>query len=159
VSPESDITDARTPPGFQTFLVEAPPNADSAACWSACDTAGSGNDIFDVTDNLNGTYTITLDQPIRAGATTTITYVTTGATGTFKSLPGDADASGRTDGADFSALVNCLNAGNCPAHSCNLDRLDGCNGADLVREADLQNGAGQFTIWANEELAANQTCP
>jgi len=80
-----DVVDARQPyrptnaaarQGVDTFVVSAPSGADNLRCWSRCESRvdGNPNAITEIADNEDGTYTLTLRQPISTGGVTVLTY-------------------------------------------------------------------------------------
>jgi len=170
--PPDGITDARQPhpidnaaalQGFRVFTATAPPGAETT-CWQLCSTdASDPNIITGIVENPARTYTISLANPIKAGATSTIQYTsTTGntiVTGTYTALPGDVDGSGQSNSADLASLIGCLNSGTCFDWACDTDRTGTCSGADVEWAVNLLNGAGQFDSWDQRAPASDQPCP
>ncbi len=114
--------DAVGPPqGISVITVQGPPGA-RKKCFSLCETRvdGTANDIQSVDEWDPMTYTITPERPLAAGAVTEITYTDESratSSGVYTSLPGDSDASGRSQDADIPALVSCCLNEDCPPPS------------------------------------------
>ncbi len=148
--------------GIDTFHVTAPALAGDPTCWALCETAnntavhlGIGlNDIAGITDNGDGTYTITLDRSIAHGEVTTLTYTSesgsTVVTGTFYYMPGDANADGTSAPADVLAVIDSLNGVTpLPDSQVDMDRDGTPAPADILRVIDLLNGANAFEPFVN----------
>jgi len=144
--------------GLRTFTLTGPANADTG-CWSVCDTSGgAAPGIQSVVESVPGTYTITLDRPITAGACTSITYYSTESQN-YIALPGDVGADGASTAADVLVLIDVLNGRSVAPfgeYSTDVDRSGASNAADILAVIDLLNGAGCFDRWNN--VSAPLTC-
>ena len=162
--PKSGTVDARQPhavdnssirQGIDTITVLAPPGADNPVCWSLCETAveGSPNSITGVLDNLDGSFTISLAQPITTGAATTISYTDDfGAVtrGEFFSHPANATGSSTSTSRDVLAIMGYLDQVVPPRYgiySSDIDYSGELAAPDILRLIDLLNGGGAFTVW------------
>ncbi|UCE60040.1 MAG: hypothetical protein JSU63_21680 [Phycisphaerales bacterium] len=166
-----DINNAELLQGIDTIVVSGPAGTDAGGgkCWSLCETAAgsTANDIADVVDNGDTTFTVTLDRRITPGAVTKVTFTSLGgvkSTGTFISLPADSSADGVSNTADILSLIDCcLNHVCTPPfgeYSCDIDQSDVVNTADILRLIDLLNGAGQFTrAWNLASPIDTGICP
>lgn len=175
VDPPDRVVDAGTPHvsnddttllTFDRLHVTAPVGAGSLDCWSLCETAihGVPNGIADVIDNGSGSYTLMLTRPMTPGAVTTVTYTTTGTTGTFTSHPGNVDADSTTGPGDILAVIDCLNgidlASNCPwgDYSGDVDRSGVTGAPDILMVVDLLNGASALNSWNGTTLPDATGC-
>ena len=166
--PPSGVLDAGQPrdvhdgtlQGIDTIVVTGEAGSENR-CFVLCETLTEDtvNEIADVVEDPDGTYTITLDRRITPGAATTITFDELGydTSGWFKFLPGDVNADQTSDIEDIVEMVDCCLNQNCtPVHgeySCDLDRSGGTSGADVLRLIDLLTGAGELTMpWDGEQL-------
>lgn len=161
LDPPDGVVDARQPHlphaagqplGIDEVLVAAPSNADSLDCWRLCETAddGSENEVANVIDNGDGTYTLGLDRPLTPGAATTITYAADNGslqTGIFISHPANVNGDGEADSLDVTAVINDLNGTSPPPwgkYSADCNHSGSTTPADLLCVIDLLNGADAF---------------
>lgn len=180
LNPEDGTTDVRQPSSIDDatallgigddenpISVVAPVGADPI-CWSLCETQveGSPNDVDTVTDNGDDTYTITLLRAITPGAFTEITYTDdfgVAHTGSFLSLPGDADESEFVERADITAMADCCLDAACSPISkyiCDINHSTAATAEDLVRIVDELNSAGDFaTAWEGQGPDLSLSCP
>ncbi len=136
------------------------------SCFTVCETAADpllgANAISSVVDLGGGTYEITLDHAITAGAVTTIQYGGDGSFIAYVSHPANADADGAAAPADVLAIIDMLNGVASPQHgiySQDMDHDGEFAPADILRTIDLLNGAGEFVPWYNTLLPDNTSCP
>lgn len=176
VNPPAGAVDARRPhppgnpnlrEGFRIFTVTGPQGAQNS-CWSVQETAtfGSPNAISSVVENPPGTYTVTLNRVITAGAGTSITYTPTGNTGIrgcFKSHPANVNSDTGAAPIDIIHLIDHLNGVRVPPLSvwqCDLDRSSLCLPADIITEIDMLNGTNGFIVWNGTPRPVGPgTCP
>lgn len=173
LDPPLDVVDARypfdpfintfAPVGISSIQVQGPPGADSV-CWSFCDTLSSGNDILNVVEN-NGTYTITLINPIELGVCSTITYTDESAMKTRTKLiahPANTNGLALADPVvDVNEMMSILN-GSMPAfgiYSADLDHTGTIGPGDLLALIDLLNGSGPLDPWLGTLLPDCANCP
>jgi hypothetical protein len=148
-----EIDDSQ-PQGIDTVVVEGLRGADvsgGSPCWELCetDTGGLPDNDMTIVEDPPGTYTVTLDRPITAGATTTITYTDdtptpTSTVGTFTALPGDVNGNRLVEVADIDQLINCLNGLACEEWQTDINRSGETNAQDLLRLIDVLNGAHEY---------------
>lgn len=136
-----------------------------ASCFALCETESDDllgpNAITSVTDNGDGTYTLTLDHAITAGAVTTVQY-NGGAFISMTSHPGNANGDSTASAIDLLRIIDDLNNVANPTwgdYSEDIDHSGLFAAADLLREIDLLNGAGVFDPWNGTLLPVNLTCP
>jgi len=124
------------------------------SCWEVCDTlSGPGDVNLDWIEPLGGTkYRLYFDRRAPWPASTILDYKEQdNACGHFAAsvtiIPGDVNADQTVDLADVADYASFL-AGEGPElaypYSCDIDRSDACNPADLLRLIDLLNGAGDY---------------
>jgi hypothetical protein len=181
VDPPDGVIDARQPhptadpndlQGYDTFIVQAPAGAAEnwqvAECWSFCDSdLVTANDITNVADNGDGSYTITLASPISAGEVSTITYTDDTPTehrGVFISHPANVNSDSQAAPSDILAIIDCLNnvGPACEIYQCDADRSGVCGPPDILRVIDLLNGAGEYDPWLNSPVPVcdpSNCCP
>lgn len=173
LTPASGAVDARFPHsltsanpkfGINTFTVSAPQDAEDS-CWTVCDTANSGNSITSVTEAA-GTYTITLANPIPAGAVTTLTYTATDMTrtrGQFIFHPGNVNAVNTAGTQDVLDLIGALRGSFSLPYgllSGDIDRSGVTTAIDVLAAIDILSGAGAFQVWNNTpKPSLGQLCP
>ncbi|MFQ5590438.1 MAG: hypothetical protein ACE5HE_04665 [Phycisphaerae bacterium] len=176
--PPTGVVDARQPHevanadvllGIRRVTVAAPAGASQTGCWDVCETEvdGTPNFIRFVLDNLDGTFTATLNRRISPGAITQISYAgapTGTRKGTYVSLPGDSNGDHIADSRDLATLVNCCLDGSCtPPHgvySCDINHSGLTTSEDLVRQVDLFNAGGAFTTsWLGATPGVSNPCP
>ncbi|HNQ23291.1 MAG TPA: right-handed parallel beta-helix repeat-containing protein [Phycisphaerae bacterium] len=140
--------------------------ADNPGCWALCETSHwryGRNFIESVTALGNGEYRLVLHRPITALAATTIQYVPDGSYVTYIAHPANVDApSGSTvaNANDITAIFNCVNnPPTCTLYQADTNHSGGLNLADVTREIDLLNGAGQFDPWFGTLLPDIGDCP
>ncbi|UCE62286.1 MAG: M4 family metallopeptidase [Phycisphaerales bacterium] len=175
LAPLDGVIDARQPrdattaelQGIDLIVTQAPMGADPS-CWALCETDSeeAPNTIEGVTEYALGVYSIQLARGLTPGAVTKITYQgnTASATGSFTSLPADSNADGLSNTSDILSLIDCcLNEVCTPPYdkySCDIDRSDVVNTADILRLIDLLNGAGAFLRgWNLESPYDGGECP
>ena len=96
---------------------------------------------------------VTLDQPLRVGAWTTLTYPCSGSSVRFGVLPGDVDQDGKVHPLDVLRLIDALTgAAPLPVWAADIDRDGQLRPRDLLREIDLLNGAGAFEPFLGRQL-------
>ncbi len=145
--------------------------ADDTSYWELCETGIeevksptsplSANSIDSVTEISTGVYEILLDRPISAGAWTTITYLGSGDSVSYASLPGDVDASGSASASDIDVLIAYLGSGGpipFGSYSCDANHSGACNPSDILQVIDLLNGAGTFVAWEGKTRALRNAC-
>ncbi len=174
LDPEDGVVDARQPhplgdptalQGIDAVRVLAPAGGANGCCWDVCETdhTGAPNSVTSVEDDGTGAYIIHLARPITTGAVTTITYIGTGAMGTFTSHPGNVNGDIETAPSDIIAEIDCINGlGACPwgLYGCDVDHDGQCGPSDIVGLVDVLNGAGEFTAWSGSLLPMNfGECP
>lgn len=175
VDPPNGVVDARRPhppnnptalQGIQTFTVQAPAGSDRVECWDICETdlaGGMANSVVGVLDEGRGRFTISLQRPITPGAVTTITYVGSGAMGTFVAHPSNVNSDSAAAPSDILDLVDNLNGVRIPPLNiwqCDIDRSSVCLPADILTEIDLLNGANGFRVWnGSSKPATAGLCP
>ena len=165
LSPPDGVVDARQPHppddadqwlGIESFLVEAPAGAGVNECWDFCETApmGLANDIREIIDNQDGSFTINLLRPISTLAVTTLTYRGgSAATGTFTSHPANVDGDGFANGLDILSIVKCVTGAiPCNQWQCDADHSGQCGPSDILRLIDILNGADQFIPFITSRL-------
>ncbi len=173
--PPSGLIDARqpqTPPeagNLDVFTVSAPPGADDPACWSLCQTlaGGSPSTIASITPSLNDSLLISLDRPIAAGSSISLTYTDRNGftpTGRFTVHPGNVNADAVTDANDVGALIAILRGELQPrwdSFSADIDRSGSIGPGDLLRLIDLLAGSEAFAPgWNGVSLPENPgPCP
>ncbi|MEK6674259.1 MAG: hypothetical protein AABZ47_01235 [Planctomycetota bacterium] len=168
------ITNSALPQGIDRITVRGPIGIDRG-CWSLCEAplpAGNPNGITNVLVDFvdNHIYTILLVHPLSPGATTKITYTSSGSpaqSASFRSHPGNVNGQGNSSTADVFSLFACLLdqspvtiQTSCPwgLLSLDVDRNGGAHPADALRIIDLFNRADAFsTPWLNTPLPPN--CP
>jgi hypothetical protein len=152
--PPSDDADRQ---GIRAFIVSGPEGFDSPDCWTLCESTvdGLANGIEGITDNGDGTFTITLQRSISIGGVTTLTYTPGDASavrGEFTSHPGNVNGDSASGPPDILALIDILNAVSAAPwgrYSSDVD-ISGASGPpDILRVIDLLNGAGDFDPWLN----------
>ena len=138
--------------GIDSLLVEAPTGAAIWGCWSLCETASTGvdNDIAEIMDNGDGTFTILLDRPLTPEAVTVITYTDADGVqthGTFFTHPGNVDGNGFAEVTDVPAIINAISGVPAPygMYSVDADHSGSLTAADILRVIDLLNGADAFS--------------
>lgn len=152
-----ELYDAAHPQGIDRLIATLPSGGENPTCWSLCeaDSRGSPNRITAVTDNGNGTHTLSLTRPITAGAITEASYLNPSGcvmdTGFFISQPGDVNADNTSNARDILSLIDCCLNHRCTPpfgdYSCDIDHSGGINGQDLVHLINVLNGAGPFDRW------------
>lgn len=140
--------------------------AGNANCFALCETASDPllgpNSITSVTDNGDGTYSLTLDHAITAGAVTTIQYTGDGSFVSFIAHPSNTNGDTAASPVDVLEIINNLNNVTppvYPTYSEDIDHTGAFNPADLLRTIDLLNGAGVFQVWNGTLRPTNLTCP
>jgi hypothetical protein len=159
------VVDARAPhatsnanqlQGIDRLKVSAATDVTYTGCWSLCETASgcAANEIADVTDNLDGTYTVLLSRPITARATTRVTYTSDNLatqSALLLSHPGNVNASTQTNVQDITQIIDrCLRGLSAPPHglySCDINHSGAVNVSDITALIDLLNGAGALNPW------------
>ena len=179
VDPPDGLIDARQPhptadpndlQGYDTFIVDAPAGAAQswAECWSFCDSDdGTENDIANIVDNGDGSFTVTLASPISTGEVSTITYtddLVTVHRGVFISHPANVNGDSQAAPADILSVIDCLNnvGPPCEIYQCDADRSGICGPPDILRVIDLLNGAGAYDSWLNSSAPVcdpSNCCP
>jgi hypothetical protein len=182
LDPPDGIIDARQPhepasassrQGIDTITVQAPAGADNPRCWTSCETVveSQQNEIAEIVDNGDGTFTLILLRPISAGGLTAVTYTGDGGssyTGTFISHPANVNADGASDANDLVTMVDCCLNQECQAGSgpeetpyrCDINRSGKVTPADMLRTIDLLNGGDQYDQWSDTTLpTGNGSCP
>ena len=132
-------------------------------CESNVEDDSFNNDIDNIFDNGDGTYTMTLLRPITPGAVTTIKYASAGGqetVGTFTSHPANVTGDPMADAADVGALIDCLTgAAACTVWQCDADRSGRCAQGDLPRVIDLLNQPeADFGGWIDTLLPTCGSC-
>lgn len=161
-------TDATQWRGIDRLTVGAAADVSQVGCWSLCETEQScgANQIMNVVNNLNGTYTVMFSRPITGGATTRITYTSdTAATQTavLISHPGNVNASTQTNAQDITQMIDRCLRGLAPPpehglYSCDINHSGSVNVSDITALIDLLNGAGAFDPWVQTTISPD-TCP
>lgn len=148
------------------FVVLSPPLDGAEACFDVCETdvdPKQGPNSVTATYLGNGEYEIALHHAITAGAFTAVQYTGSGDYVGYMLHPANVDADGGAGVLDVGALIDCCLLGNCePAwgmYSCDLDHSGLVGPADLLRAADLLNGAALFDTWDDTARPANSSCP
>jgi len=137
------------PEGVKTFKATGPRDA-LPSCFSFCESTHTGNSIASIVENPLETYTITLMNPIAAGALTTVTYTDTHSlksVGRFTSHPGNVGGDAMTTSTDVGNLVTILSAANvpfCGNYCADINRSNHITPADLLEEVDLMTNGGPF---------------
>jgi hypothetical protein len=157
--------------GIKTITAYGPRDA-LPSCFSLCETTNTGNVIDSVVQNPIGTYTITLHNPITAGALTTITYTDTNlvqSVGRFTSHPGNVKGDATTSETDVQDLIDVLN-GTTPLvwgkYSGDINRsydpilnpTDYITPADILEVIDLINGCSAYDPWDGTLNQNNSFC-
>lgn len=178
VEPPDGVVDARQPhppqsalvlQGIDTFIVEAPPRSDALSCWTICETAvdhtGVRNNVRHVSDNGDGTATVSLVRPITPGAVTTLTYTDDdgiATTGVFTSHPANVNADSQSSPSDILKVIDYLNgaaASRWGLYSEDIDHSGVLGPPDILRVIDLLNGAGEYErAWLNVWLPRCEDC-
>jgi len=149
--------------GVKTVTVSAPPNNAAPECWTLCESGTTlpdgtelpPNHIVDVEETSPSRYALALARPITPGQCTTISYNAISgdpASVTFRSLPGDVNASGVTHVDDVLGLIDVINGLQPPAwgtYSTDVDRSGATNPGDILAVIDAINGAGSCAPWLN----------
>ncbi|MFQ5591854.1 MAG: hypothetical protein ACE5HE_11880 [Phycisphaerae bacterium] len=165
-NPLNDIT---TPLGIDSIVVDGPTGMNKGdICFTLCETRvdGQPNRVTRVEEGPAGTYTLTLERPLSAGAVTKITYNaddSTSSTGVFRSLPTDSNASARSEVVDITDMVACCLAGDCAppygSYSCDINHSGTVTAEDLVRLVDLLHGGDGYAAWRDEVPYDGGECP
>ncbi|UCC30045.1 MAG: hypothetical protein JSU86_17830 [Phycisphaerales bacterium] len=178
LDPPSGVVDARQPnlpadagvrQGIDTLLASGPAGAANNwfDCWSLCETAvdGSPNAITNVSDNGDGTYTVTLDRTISTGAVTTITYHADDGVdhqGVFTSHPANVNGDSQATPTDILKVIDYINGVGGPSpwglYCEDVDQSGALGPPDILRTIDLLNGAGVFDPWLNTPLPECGVC-
>jgi hypothetical protein len=146
-------------------------NADNCQCSTAAfDIAQfpSGFPIITIsacTPNVGGDprkLRLTFNRPISFNRYTCVQYAPNdnpmGQQICIANLPGDVDNDRITRPIDMTRLVNCLSGGaSCPTRVCDIDRSLVCAGKDILRLADLENGAEQYPVFNQQAITVE--CP
>ena len=100
------------------------------------------------------------DRSVSPGAWTCVTLVVTGQETCFAYLPGDVNRDGTSDLRDADRLMDCI-AGSVPytPRQCDIDRSGACTPADLLRLADVFNGAEAFPVWLGATIPGCPSAP
>lgn len=136
----------------------------STNCFSLCETNHVGfapNAIAKVTDLGDGSYEILLQRPITPYAVTTISYGQENSI-SYISHPANVNADSASSAVDILDLINILNGtfkSPWGLFSSDIDHSNSNNPADILREIDLLNGAGEFTSYMQSSLPTNSNCP
>jgi hypothetical protein len=173
-SPVSGTVDARQPhppdnasarQGIDTLVVEGPPGAGMNRCWSLCETASVPfpNDIADVVENGDGTFTVLLDRPMTANAVTTISYIGMNGVetrGVFHAHPANSDGNAFANGADLATIIDALGGTPGPygLYSTDINHSGNTTAADMLRAIDLLNGGDEFLEWRDSPRPACGAC-
>jgi len=169
--------DAASLQGIKTIKATGPRDA-LASCFTLCETTDADNVIDSVVQNPIGTYTITLHNPITAGALTTITYTDTHgvpSVGRFTSSPGNVNADATTSAADVAVIdgdgnfidgiIAVLNGtislvwGN---YSGDINRSGNptpLTPSDILEVVDLINGCSAYVPWDGAPNQSENPCP
>lgn len=176
VAPPSGSIDARQPyppedpashQGFEQFTIAAPAGA-WGRCWTVSDSGtagGSSNQIKEVLDHHDGTYTITLMQPLAVGTSATIAYTAVdGSTQSagFTSHPGNVNGDSATSALDLHALIDALNGtwiAPFGLASLDIDRSGEAGPSDVLRLLEILNGTNGYEHWLGTSLPEPLGCP
>ncbi len=102
--------------------------------------------------------TLTLSSPLPPQTRSTLRHYPSATDVCFGALPGDVNQSGKTNTADLTALMNCLNQPTtCAIYQSDVNRSGTTNVQDVTTLINLLNGAGQPFSWLNRQLPT--TCP
>jgi hypothetical protein len=159
----SGVSSAAPVQGIRTIEVTAPVGA-SRSCWNACNSVEESYPISNIEHGCDGTYVITLLEPIPAGEVTTISYLDDQGFATsvvFTSHPANANADGEANPLDLLSLINYLNGIEQPPfglYGMDVDHSGVATPADILRLIDLLNGAQVFDVW-NETPRPAIVCP
>lgn len=76
-------------------------------------------------------------------------------------LPGDVNNDGQSTAEDVEYLIGCITGQHeCADYQCNIDREGaGCSPADTLRLIDVLNGAANYEVWLDREIAKGKSCP
>ena len=152
--------------GLTEITVSTPAGAGNPVCWTLCETAidGSPNEIFNVVDNFDGTFTIQLTRAISTNAATTITYTPdsgSAKTGTYTSHLANADLTGIADRGDVITVLRCVTGAiTCADHQGDLNRTGLTTSIDALQAIDMLNGGGGYPATLNTQIpSAGPSCP
>ena len=98
---------------------------------------------------------VEFDRPISPGRWTCVTVLRTEEEFCQGHLPGDVDGDGIARALDLFTLLECVESGGltCDRSRCDMDRSRACTPKDLLRLADLLNGAAFYTPWNGQSLS------
>ncbi len=136
------------------------------SCFDLCETApdplDGDNNILDAVNLGGGAYELSLVRAVTFGAITTIRYLRDGSFVRYVSHPGNVNADASANLDDVSAWVAVFDGSAAPVHglySVDLDRSGSLTFLDVLRLADLLNGADSFEPWRDTSLPSATTCP
>lgn len=111
---------------------------------------------------INNRVTVSLTRMIQLGAWTCVKYLGAGGGEVcFGHHPSDVNRNSTSNASDITAMIDCITSGTCTTLQCDTDRSGLCTTSDILRAADLLNGAGSFDEWMGQQtgVAGQRVCP